>query len=125
MKKIIFFLVIFAAQNAYTFSLGSMSIPVAIAKVESNPGLQSNQIKKGSARNMGELGNIQESAEKANQPDKINSLRNQRKDNIKTSSISSVSCRTYEGEEFQSGEAGYNDCIRKIKNDRQGTPPAP
>ena len=38
--------------------------------------------------------------------------------NVKTSS-NNKTCKTYEGEIFDQGEAGYSDCVLKVKNDRQ------
>lgn len=42
----------------------------------------------------------------------------------KTSS-KGMSCKTYEGKTYDQGEAGFNDCIRNIRTDRQGTRTVP
>lgn len=89
-------------------------------------------VKKTSAKTITELGNISESTTKAQQPPATNNLNNvtptgapEAALNKKTTALSSVSCKTYEGKVFEQGEAGYNDCIRTIKNDRQGTKTVP
>lgn len=43
---------------------------------------------------------------------------------VETSS-NSLSCKTYEGQIYDQGEAGYSDCIRSIRTDRQGTRSVP
>lgn len=42
----------------------------------------------------------------------------------KTSS-KGMSCKTYEGKTYDQGEAGYSDCMRNIRTDRQGTRTVP
>lgn len=44
--------------------------------------------------------------------------------NIKTSA-KGMSCKTYEGKTYDQGEAGYADCMRNIRTDRQGTRTVP
>ena len=93
---------------------------------------RSTAVRKTSAKTITELGNISESTTKAQQPPTNNGLNNvtptgapEAAVNKKTTALSSVSCKTYEGKVFEQGEAGYNDCIRTIKNDRQGTKTVP
>ncbi len=44
--------------------------------------------------------------------------------NVKTSA-KGMSCKTYEGKTYDEGEAGYADCMRNIRTDRQGTRTVP
>ncbi len=76
---------------------------------------------------MKELGNIEESIEKAKQPvdnipvGSVSSNRSRTKMKQKTNAFSGVNCKTYEGDVYGRGEAGYNDCIKAIKTDHKGT----
>lgn len=78
--------------------------------------------KKTSARTAAELGNIKESTLGAQQPPAHNNLNDV---TPATSAITTTSCKTYEGKVFEQGEAGYNDCIRTIKNERQAVKTVP
>jgi hypothetical protein len=115
MKRYIFlllaFFLSFMAEAAY--SVGSVS---AIPNVVPT-----------SPRNARELGNLKESKQQAEQPALNNDASGvpASATKTKTTSVSSVSCKTYEGKIYDQGEAGYNDCIRTIKNDRQGTKTIP
>lgn len=40
-------------------------------------------------------------------------------------SANSMSCKTYEGKTYDQGDAGYTDCMRNIRTDRQGTRTVP
>ncbi|MBC7714613.1 MAG: hypothetical protein H7177_14805 [Rhizobacter sp.] len=82
-------------------------------------------IKDNSSRNINELGNINESTEISQRPSLTIPLDRQTNGvpNLGTrkgkTALSNVSCKTYEGKIYDQGEAGYNDCIRTIKTDRQ------
>ncbi|MBC7428580.1 MAG: hypothetical protein H7336_08220 [Bacteriovorax sp.] len=84
-----------------------------------------NSLKETSSRNTNELGNINESTVQAQRPSKVipSSARTNGVPNLAAkkgkTAISEVSCKTYEGKVYGQGEAGYNDCIRTIKTDRQ------
>ena len=78
--------------------------------------------KKTSARTAAELGNIKESTLSAQQPPAHNNLNDV---TPASSATATISCKTYEGKVFEQGEAGYNDCIRTIKNDRQADKTVP
>lgn len=73
------------------------------------------------------LGNIEESVQKAQQPSdnipigSVISNRSQTKMKQKTNAFSAVNCKTYEGDIYGRGEAGYNDCIKAIKTDHKNT----
>ncbi len=82
-------------------------------------------VKETSSRNINELGNISESTQRAQQPTTNTQLNTQTTGvpNLANkkgkTALSAVSCKTYEGKTYEQGEAGYNDCIRTIKTDRQ------
>lgn len=73
------------------------------------------------------LGNIEESVKKAQQPSdnipigSVSSNRSRTKMKQKTNAFNSVNCKTYEGDIYGRGEAGYNDCIKAIKTDHKNT----
>ncbi len=58
------------------------------------------------------------SNEIVNSGERSNSKNIVRSKSLKTSS-NNKSCKTYEGLVFVQGEAGYDDCILKVKSDRQ------
>lgn len=129
-------LAFFLSMNVYAIGLGqSMSgasfsaTPITVANNGAKDLKESKKrtpaetaTKKTSARTAAELGNIKESTTQAQQPP----LHENAMDvtTTKTSSAT-TSCKTYEGKIFEQGEAGYNDCIRTIKNDRQETKTVP
>jgi hypothetical protein len=110
-------------------SNSSSSVPDIRSNNTSVPDIRKNSATgNGNNRNLNELGNISESTDRAAQPPPGNPLKNINRINAEESRISTLSgtsCRTYEGREFSQGEAGYNDCIRKIKSDKQGTTTVP
>lgn len=105
MKRYIFFLIAFflSLSSVYAMNMGN-----AVNATPTPVG-----------RNANELGNISESTQKSNQP--ISNTQKVKNDLVKrkTSSLSTVSCKTYQGKDYKQGEAGYDDCIRTIKNTRQ------
>lgn len=76
-----------------------------------------NTVKETSPRNINELGNISESTQRT-QRLSTNGVPNLAAKKGKTA-LSNVTCKTYEGKIYGRGEAGYSDCIRTIKTDRQ------
>ena len=123
-------LAFFLSMSAYAFSIGqSMSgasinpTPISVANtgdVKRVPAQTAT--KKTSARTAAELGNIKESTLSAQQPPAHNNLNDV---TPASSATATTSCKTYEGKVFEQGEAGYNDCIRTIKNDRQADKTVP
>lgn len=73
------------------------------------------------------LGNIEESVEKAQQPSdnipigSVTSNRTRTKMKQRTEAFSATNCKTYEGDIYSQGDAGYNDCIKAIKTDHKNT----
>jgi hypothetical protein len=123
MKRYIFLLLAFFLNfNAYAGGFG-ISSSMIIANYNSN---DAKIIKNSSARSLNEMGNIQESAQKEEQRSKLIPLDAQSPGvpNLgtkkgKTAGLSSFSCKTFEGYIFDQGQAGYNDCIRTIKNNNR------
>ena len=96
--------------------------------IRSTPDIKGPSQRDINGRNLDELGNISEPTEMSNRATRTNPIQSMSKSNADTSKVSTLSessCRTYEGREFEKGEAGYNDCIRKINNDRQDNQPIP
>lgn len=128
MKRYTFLLLaFFLSMNAHGLSVSSGSgisaAPNNSVSVVAAPEIQKNNSRTPNATSShaaSELGNISESTEKAQQPAPITQLNKK-----KTSSLSTISCKTYQGKVYDQGEAGYNDCIRTIKNDRQGSKTIP
>ena len=112
-----FFLVFLTASRVFALTSVSNSGPSVTPST-----LPTSGVKQTSARNVGELGNISESTTKAQQPPTNVPDLNK---GTKTTSANGVSCKTYEGKVYAEGEAGYNDCIKTIKSDRQGTKNVP
>lgn len=88
-------------------------------------------IRRSSSRNTSEVGNAVESSvtgarttnDQLNNTNVVPTRSNTTK-TTKTSS-NSMSCKTYEGKTYDQGEAGYTDCMRNIRTDRQGTRTVP
>jgi hypothetical protein len=143
MKRYTFLLLaFFLTLSAHGFSVGNSvsATPTSLANVNSFPDRRpgsTNSLPTNveSPRSANELGNITESTQKVQQPSNNVTIGNgtthlnnanpskapEANGRMKTSSLNNVSCKTYEGKIYGQGEAGYNDCIRTIKNDRQGT----
>lgn len=107
----------------------------AIANVNSTRPVQSGatttDIRRTSPRNTSEVGSTLEPVVSgARTPESqlnINSNGSRNAPATKTTktSANSMSCKTYEGKIYDQGEAGYSDCMQKIKTDRQGTRTVP
>ncbi len=111
MKKYTFLLLaFFLSFNLFALGLGVLSSISAV--------------KETSPRNSKELGNISESTQRSQQPGPALSGADLAARKTKTASIN-ISCKTYEGKIYNNGEAGYNDCIRTIKTDRQSEKQVP
>lgn len=120
----------------------NLSVSPMVANINSTPDLRStgnstvpdtsaNGIRKTSPRNTAEVGNSIEpyvsgsSTTDAELNNRGNGARSTvTTKNIKTSS-KAMSCKTYEGKTYDQGEAGYADCMRNIRTDRQGTRTVP
>ncbi|MEA9355741.1 hypothetical protein SHI21_06000 [Bacteriovorax sp. PP10] len=88
-------------------------------------------IKRTSPRNTAEVGSALEPVVSGSRTpdDQLNNSGNgarsaQTTGTTKTSS-KGMSCKTYEGKTYDQGEAGYSDCMRNIRTDRQGTRTVP
>lgn len=110
MKRYIFLMLAFFLSFTQAFAIGisapSISAsPAALASVEQAP----------TKKELKELGSIKESEIKAQQPDSKVSLKKPAKNKV----LTTASCRSYENKVYDLGEAGYNDCVEKIKSHKQ------
>lgn len=105
MKRYIFLLIAFFLINNVLMA----SVPKA-RQNDNDTSAKSKDIKRTSSRNASEVVYPTE-------PDITSSSKIKK---IKTSA-NSMSCKTYEGKIYEHGEAGYSDCMQKIKSDHQGT----
>jgi hypothetical protein len=148
-------LAFFLATNVHADGLISGMAPTMsgspkLANVNSTPDLRSNvnssvpdvrtnnsgtararDIRRTSPRNTAEIGNALEPVVSGSPTpeDQLNNSGNgarsaQTTGATKTSS-KGMSCKTYEGKTYDQGEAGYSDCMRNIRTDRQGTRTVP
>jgi hypothetical protein len=146
MKRYRFLLLaFFLATNVHADGLISGMAPTIngspkLANVNSTPDMRSRKnsgsarakdIRRTSPRNTAEIGNVLEPVVSGSPTpeDQLNNSGNgarsaQTTGTTKTSS-KGMSCKTYEGETYDQGEAGYSDCMRNIRTDRQGTRTVP
>lgn len=125
MKRYRFLLLaFFLVNNVHATSLTSGMAPAM-------NGARETDIKRTSPRNTAEIGNALEPVVSGSRtPDaQLNNSGNsarsaQATGTLKTSS-KGMSCKTYEGKTYDQGEAGYSDCMRNIRTDRQGTRTVP
>lgn len=130
MKRYIFLLIAFFLTNsALATGLDFSSDLKKIASINTNPesgvipisdankNIKLRKSKKSSTRNTSEIVNSSGSNTPSNVASDV-SQNNIKTKSVKTSSNNKI-CKTYEGVVFEQGEAGYSDCILKVKNDRQ------
>lgn len=122
-------LAFFLSNSALASGLISgISSPV-VANVNSTPDLRTNRntsvpdIRRASPRNTAEVGSATEPAILGTQ--NSNGSRNAPVTKTTKTSANNMSCKTYEGKIYDQGEAGYSDCMRNIRTDRQGTRTVP
>ena len=117
------------APNAVAQNVNSM--PDTSANSNKATGTTTTDIRRSSSRNTSEVGNAVESsvtgARTTNDQLGNNNVVPTRSNTTKTTKTSSnsMSCKTYEGKTYDQGEAGYTDCMRNIRTDRQGTRTVP
>ena len=123
-----YLLFFFLTSSALATGLDSSYRATNIANINSNPGkyiipnsnanknIRSKK-KNTSTRNSNEIENSRET------PISNGEVTSSTKDDVKTKSLktssNNKSCKTYEGKIYGQGEAGYNECILKVKNDQQ------
>lgn len=151
MMRYAFLMLAFFLTNT-TLASGFLSgiTSTVVANVNSTPDLRSNRnasvpdvrkksnrssatatdIKRTSPRNTTEVGSAMEPAvlgtgASDTQLNNNNGSRHAPATKTTKTSANSMSCKTYEGKIYDQGEAGYNDCIRNIRTDRQGARTVP
>ena len=84
-------------------------------------------IRRTSPRNTTEVGSTTEPAISGTKTpeDQLNNSNGSRQSPATKTSANRMSCKTYEGKIYDQGEAGYSDCMRNIRTDRQGTRTVP
>lgn len=123
-----YLLFFFLTSSALATGLDSSYRATNIANINSNPekyiipnsnankNIRSKK-KNTSTRNSNEIENSRET------PISNGEVTSSTKDDVKTKSLktssNNKSCKTYEGKIYGQGEAGYNECILKVKNDQQ------
>lgn len=124
MKRYRFLLLaFFLANNVHAEGLiSTISVAPVVANINSTPYTKdatATDIKRTSPRNTTEVGSSVEPFVSGS-----TTTDTTRTKTIKTSGRG-ISCKTYEGKTYDQGEAGYADCMRNIKTDRQGTRTVP
>ena len=131
-----FFLTISAHASGINHSMSAASINPNISPINNKIGIENlkdarkrTSTKTTSAHSAAELANIKESTSNvqgsSNNSNLNNDLQTDTHNSLTTSSANVTSCKTYEGSIYEQGDAGYNDCIKTIKNDRQSTKTIP
>ena len=129
MKRYTFLLIaFFLTYKVVAMEPKILETSAVLANINSNPdkniipdssahsNVKTIKTKKPSAGNTSQIGTILEPTDSSETVIKTKT--------VKTSS-NNHNCKTYEGIIFEEGEAGYSDCIQKIKNDRQSIKTVP
>ena len=121
-------LVFFLTTSALAAGHDSSYRAINIANINSNPekyiipNSNANKNIKSSKKNTS-THNSNEVVNSSESPNSNGEVTSSTKNDVKTKSLktssNNKSCKTFEGKVFGQGEAGYNDCILKVKNDRQ------
>ncbi len=133
MKRYTFLLLaFFLTNNALAAGFISGISSTIVANVNPNPSgtATATDIKRTSPRNTNEVGStiapsVSGTMTNDLQLNHSNGSRNAPATKTTKTSANKMSCKTYEGKIYDQGEAGYSDCMRNIRTDRQGTRTVP
>lgn len=98
---------------AFFLSLAHAGMGISLPSINASPNSMSAVADAPTKKELRELGNITESKAKASQE-----APHFKKKTAKRTVLSTATCRIYDDKVYEIGEAGYNDCVEKMKSEK-------